>query len=427
MRGRLNLFQSSMLRWRELHPYCASHVIAIDAPLDEPRLRATIAAVIEACGLTGLHLDADRRRFEFEGGPAAVVLQVLDGGASPLDRAAERIEATINAPFPPTGRFDPFRFFAIASRDAFLLGLTYDHFIAGGDSVVVLVTDIADRYVASEAPALGTLGRYPPTYLRLFWKHAGHLARGLVSLPGLLAGWRRAIRPHVPRPSDGHNGFAHFGIEAAQVARLRAAAKRWEVTQNDLLLALLLRAVAPIASQRHHTGRRTQVALASIVNVRADFQPPASEVFGQFLSSFRVVHPLPRGESLEALARALSAQTSRAKRLKLYLVTLLAMEAAALLWRFAKTERRHRLYLKYHPVFAGFTPLNVDALRRRGSSREGDYLRAASTGPMSPMVVAVTTSGAAVRIGITFRTTALTRADLDAVIASIAQSMDSLS
>ena len=189
MRGRLNLFQSSMLRWRELHPYCASHVIAINAPLDETRLRAAIADVVEACGLTGLHLDADRRRFEFEGGPAVLVLQVLeDGGVSPFEVAAAQIEATINAPFPRTGRFDPFRFFAIRAGETFLLGLTYDHFIAGGDSIAVLVTDIADRYVANDAPPLRTLERYPPTYARLFAKHAGALARGLTSLPGLLAG-----------------------------------------------------------------------------------------------------------------------------------------------------------------------------------------------------------------------------------------------
>jgi hypothetical protein len=428
MRGRLNLFQSSMLRWRELHPYCASHVIAIDAPLDETRLRAAITGVVEACGLTGLHLDADRRRFEFEGGPAVPALQVLDAvDVSPFDVAASQIEATINAPFPRTGRFDPFRFFAIRAGEIFLLGLTYDHFIAGGDSIAVLVTDIADRYVAHEAPVLSRLERYPPAYARLFARHAGQLARGLTSLPGLLAGWRSAIRPRVSRPSDGHNGFAHFGVEAAHLARLRAAATRWDITLNDLLLALVLRAVAPIASQRHHTGRRTQVALALIVNVRADFQPPASKVFGQFLSSFRVVHPLPQHESIEVLARALSAQTARAKRLKLYLVTLLAMGAATLIWPFATAEGRHRLYLKYHPVFAGVTPLNVNALRRRGQSRDGDYLRAASTGPMSPMVVAVSTAGAAARIGITFRTTALTRADVDAVIASIEQDMDSLS
>jgi hypothetical protein len=426
MRGRLNLFQSSMLRWRELHPYCASHVIAVDAPLDETRLRAAIAGVLEACGLTGLHLDADRRRFEFEGGPAAVALEVLDGGVSPLDRAASQIETTINLPFPRTGRFDPFRFFAIRANGTFLLGLTYDHFIAGGDSIAVLVTDIADRYAAPDVSLPGKLERYPPPYARLVLKHAGQLARGLASLPGLLAGWRNAIRPHVPNPADGHNSFAHSGVDAARVARVREAAKRWGVTQNDLLLAFVLRAVVPIATRRHHTGRRTQVALASIVNVRADYQPPPSSVFGQFLSSFRVVHPLPRDESIEALARALSAQTRRAKRLKLYLVTLVAMGAAALIWPFATPERRQLLYLKYHPVFAGFTPLNVNALRRHGKSRDGDYLRGASTGPMSPMVVAVTTSGAAVRIGITFRTAALARADVDAVIASIEQSMDSL-
>lgn len=427
MRGRLNLFQSSMLRWRELHPYCASHVIAIAAPFDETRLRCAIAGVVEACGLTGLHLDADRRRFEFEGGPGGVALQVLDGGAAPFDIAAAQIEATINAPFARTGRFDPFRFFAIRASDAFLLGVTYDHFIAGGDSIAVLLTDIADRYDAQDPPAVATLERYPPTYARLFVRHAVDLARGLTSLPALLAGWRSAIRPHVPHPEDGRNGFVHFRIDAARFARIRATAKRWNVTLNDLLLALVLQAVAPIASRRHHTGRRTQVALASIVNVRADFQPPATEVFGQFLSSYRVVHPLPHDESIEMLARTLSAQTARAKRLKLYLVTLVAMGAATLIWPFAKPDRRHRLYLKYHPVFAGLTPLNVDALRRQGTSRGGDYLRAASTGPMSPMVVAVTTSGAAIRVGITFRTTALSRADVDAVVASIEHAMDALS
>ena len=144
-----------MLRWRELHPYCASHVIAIDAPLDERRLQSAIADVAQACGVTGLTLDAERYRYAFAGGKADVALQVLEGGGAPLDAAARQIEATINTPFPRTGSFDPFRFFAIRDGDAFLLGLTYDHFIAGGDSIALLLTDVAERYVddAASLPA----------------------------------------------------------------------------------------------------------------------------------------------------------------------------------------------------------------------------------------------------------------------------------
>jgi hypothetical protein len=61
--GRLNLFQATMLRWRELHPYNAVHVVRVPAPLEAGRLAATIAAELESGGLTGFDLDANRRRF----------------------------------------------------------------------------------------------------------------------------------------------------------------------------------------------------------------------------------------------------------------------------------------------------------------------------------------------------------------------------
>ena len=44
MRGKLNLFQATMLRWRELHPYSAVHAVHVAMPLDAVRLEAAIAA-----------------------------------------------------------------------------------------------------------------------------------------------------------------------------------------------------------------------------------------------------------------------------------------------------------------------------------------------------------------------------------------------
>ena len=37
MRGKLNLFQATMLRWRELHPYSAVHVVRITRALEAAR------------------------------------------------------------------------------------------------------------------------------------------------------------------------------------------------------------------------------------------------------------------------------------------------------------------------------------------------------------------------------------------------------
>ena len=58
MKGRLNIFQATMLRWRELHPYNAVHVVRVDTLLDAVRLTHDIDATFAARGLTGFVVDA---------------------------------------------------------------------------------------------------------------------------------------------------------------------------------------------------------------------------------------------------------------------------------------------------------------------------------------------------------------------------------
>ena len=142
MKGRLNLFQATMLRWRELHPYNAVHVVRIDGPLDAARLRADHrAASSRHSGLTGLALDAPRARYEYAGGARAHVALRLRRrrSRSSRDHRAPRSSASSTRRSPRDGRLDPFRFFAVDAGASFHLGLTYDHFIAGGDSIVVLL------------------------------------------------------------------------------------------------------------------------------------------------------------------------------------------------------------------------------------------------------------------------------------------------
>ena len=55
-----------------------------------------------------------------------------------------------------------------------------------------------------------------------------------------------------------------------------------------------------------------------------------------------------------------------------------------------------------------------------------DYLRAVSTGPLCPLVLAVTTARDALHVGVSFRTAAFSRADVDGVIAGFKRCIESL-
>ena len=95
--------------------------------------------MLEARGLTGLALDAARSRFEYAGGAPRVALDVLPGGADPGRALRRGDRARAQRAVRADGPIDPFRFFASTPARLFHLGLAYDHFIAGGDSIVELL------------------------------------------------------------------------------------------------------------------------------------------------------------------------------------------------------------------------------------------------------------------------------------------------
>ena len=189
---------------------------------------------------------------------------------------------------------------------------------------------------------------------------------------------------------------------------MQRAATAWGVTRNDLLLALLIRSLVPVVG-RGDGGRRREIAVASIVNLRRDFGTPVRATFGQFLSSFRVAHPVPAGIALEALARDVHVQTARVRRRKLYLQTLVALagvgRALAAVHAGAPCARlRQEL-----PGLGGAH----DAQRRRALARGGrrssavrSICAAVSTGPLAPLVLAATTAGNGLHLGISYRTAA---------------------
>jgi len=429
VKGRLNLFQAAMLRWRALHPYNAVHALRIDRPLDAARLSAAIDGVLEALGLTGLTLDAKRGRFEYAGGDEHIPLAVVRGNEAPLEFLRREIERELNAPFPSNGRFVPFRFVAIDAATWFILMLTYDHFIAAADSIVVLMHRLATAYEGWNSNRPRTpLRLYPATARRLFRRYPGAAVRSLRRIGDVAANARRSLRARYPGGAEPHNGFACHRVEAQEFAALVHTAKAWGVTVNDLLMAILLQTLEPLAGERPATERRRELAVASIVNLRRDFGYAATTTFGQFLSSFRIAHSLPPGIDLEQLARDIHTETARIKGEKLYMQTLIAIGAIGAVWRFLSSAQRQAFHAKHYPTWGAVTMVNVDPLWEEagGTLPPPEYLRAVSTGPLAPLVVAVTTSGGVLQAGISYRTAAFTREVVDTIASGLMERFRSL-
>src|SRR4029434_697101 len=355
MKGRFNIFQGAMLRWRELHPYNAVHVVRVDARLDAPRLAREIDAILAARGLTGLVLDTPRARYEYTGGPAQTTLEVLagDGNADEVLRAA--MERGINAQFAASGRSDPFRFFAVDATTRCYVGVAYDHVVAGGDSIVELLAEIVRRYTlaqgaASARDAVPSL--YPKTCGGMLVRHAGYVLAGMTAVPGALASARRSLRPRYPHGDSRQNAFATMRIPKAGVEALARAGRTWGVTRADLMIALLMKAIAPLAGDARHGKRRREIGIAWIVNIRRDFGTTLKESFGQFLSSYRCSHPVPGDISLRDLSQDVHRVTSKVRKRKLYLVTLLPLAALWLLWARLLRKQRRGLDAQRYPQSA---------------------------------------------------------------------------
>lgn len=427
MRGRLNLFQAAMLRWRELSPYNAVHAAELAGPLDAPRLRAAVAAYLTGAGLAGFTLDARQRRYEYAGGAASPAVPVLAGGSDPLAVLADEMQRQIELPFPAEGRFDPLRFFAVDAGATFHLGVAYDHFIAGGDSLVALLKGIASRYEGEALPD-SRPEVHPPAYGRLFARNAGWAYVGVHWIPAVLVRMARAFRPRYAWGDDQHNAYTWFELTAHEHAALGRSARAWRVTRNDLLLALLLQALAPLTPDRLTARRRREIAVASVVNLRHHFDGTPASTFGQFLSSFFVSDPVTPGASLESLARAVHAQSQRVKRLRLYLQTLHFLAWGGLAWRYCTPAQRRRMDAKAHPVWGGVSMLAVDALWRDapGHARALRYQRAISTGPSTPVVLAPAGVGHGLVVGVSYRTAALRAEDTAKMIATFVESVRSL-
>jgi hypothetical protein len=418
MVGKLNIFQRTMLQWSGAYPYNAVHVVRVSRPLDLPRLTRTINEELERLGLTGLSIDKVRGTFRYQGGPEDYRLRVLSSTEDIHSLFQREMESEVNTPFVDHGAVRPFRFFVIEEEKGFYLGLTYFHVIAGAESIILLLRHFVSKYLDHELPGFSLpLEIYPKGFSKLLPRKTRLLIRKFSAIPAQITDLRRSSKPGHHDLGDQSNGLAVFSLTSPDLEALLKTAKRWGITLNDLFLGLLLKCLSPFASRRFTASRRTQISVGSIVNIRKDLGINSLKTFGLFLGSFTVSHPVPREISLEALSKAVHEQTLRIKKSKLYLGTPMELWLGQVLLSFHSPEGRKKFYIKKYPLWGGITNMNLNPLWPMEDAEGAiDYFRAVSTGPITPLVLSITTVRDVVNIGLTYKKTVFTPAGVETLI-----------
>jgi hypothetical protein len=338
------------------------------------------------------------------------------------------MEKEMNTPFTDDGALRPFRFFVIKEETGFYLGLTYFHAVADGESIILLLRHFVSKYLDQELPGFSfPLETCPSGYGRPLPQKARMLLRKFSAIPAQIADLRRSSRPGRRDAGDQSNGLVVFSLTSPELQTLLKSAREWGITLNDLSLGLLLKCLSPFASKRFTAPRRTQISVGSIVNIRKDLGINSLKTFGHFLGSFIVSHPVPEGIPLEVLSRQVNEQTLRIKKGKLYLGTPMELWLGRLLLSLQSAEGKNRFYAKWFPLWGAITNVNLNRLwEQKDAKRPLNYFRAGSTGPITPLVLSITTVADAADIVLSFRKTVFSKLAIEGFISNFRKSVNDL-
>lgn len=411
-----------------MHAYNATHVVQLRGKPDRGLIQKTIETALRIRGLTGLSLDRKAGTYCYDGESLQVEIKYLPEQVNSFQVIEKEIQHQLNTPFVVEDGFNPFRFFIGSQGDSFFLGTTYFHPMADAEAVSTLMRDIVSDYTGSPASgAPQTYDCHPARHDRVVRSHPGVVARNLLAAPSSFRTMRRSFRPPIRDADDLNVRFTFMPLTEKVLPAMIKQSKSWGVKVHDLLLALLMKALSPIAAGRFHETRRRNISLGSIVNVRRDYDLNGERVFGLFLGSYFVSHPVSEGVSLKQLAADIRLQTLRIKRRKLYLASPLELAFAGFVMDLYSTSRQKKFYPKNHPLWGGITNMNMNPSWEKCSTDAPiNYFRAVSTGPVTPLVLSATSFKKSMNLGITYRSTVFTSEEIERLKTELLRGLQSI-
>ena len=403
---RLNVFQRIMRLWDRVYPYNAAQVLHVRGAMELDRLAAAWNGALAALGLGTMCVEGDRFRHEVcNGHTPAQPLRVVEPGVGLEQFISQELNRRFEIEAEGRSSVCPFRPFVLQGDGAYYAGVVYHHWVADSVSMRMVLREWFYRMYEPARARVMPLQIPRGGYWHFFGPGSGRWNLD----DGLFSTLRLATRfGNARRIQEGTNDYrVACSVQAlpdGMIEDLREAARRQQVTLNDVFLAALAEACDRCGATPSGPGRQ-ELALGTIVDLRPSCGRDLSEIFGLFLGFTTVVVRPQALHDWESLLRTVARQSAWQKRCGLAQASLLRMAAAVLESRFLSPQNWVRFYLKHMPLAAGISNVNLGRTWA-ADYHPGvilDYLRFSPTGPALPVVFTPSSLGQKSHVAVTYR------------------------
>jgi hypothetical protein len=413
----LNIFQQLARQWDQIHPYNAAQILKIRGHADLPALQAAWHHAINALGLGRVRLDGNSFSYECLNGEMSLYgIRVVPLGLTLEEYVSEELNRKFDNPAEP-----PFRPFVLFGDGFYYAGVIYHHWVADSISIRTVLHEwfvrLFDPPQACHRPVQLAHAGYR-TFFNI-QKNAASFGLGLLGATRWASSLRRVRRVEYRCGTDLRVRVALRSLPNGWIANLHTAAKRRNVTLNDLFLAAIAR-----VCDRHlplkHRPRRHSLAIGSIVDLRPYAHPDLAQAFGLFLGFTNVICRPAELTDPDLLLRSISAQTHQQKRQGIPQASAIRMLAGVAAGKCIHPDKMAHFYRKHVPLAGGISNINLNQSWATRYHPEPllDYIRVSPTGPMMPLVFATTTLGQDFHFTLTYRPSVVPPQQIDHLAAA---------
>lgn len=398
----LNIFQRLVRQWDALHPYNAAQIIRLNRHPPLETLDQSWSETLRVLGLGRVRAEGTRYRFEsLNGDPAQ--LHVHRFGQA--DNLPALVTAELNRRFDPDADL-PVRPFVLDAGDCCHLGIIYHHWVGDSASIRILLREwfyrLHDPASARRRPLRvaegGYWGRFGPTRGR--WR----LGEGLLSSLRWSSRMKRVRRVERCDFDNYRTTFTLYDTPDGFVDAILHATRGRGVTLHDVFLAAAARVCDGFNLVRW-TPRRQDLALGTIVDLRARTRDNLSDVFGLYLGFSSVLCRPRELRDWDRLLERIALQNRINKHRGVPEASMIRMAAGLVAHRMLGPEKVKHFYRKRLPLAGGVSNVNLngDWPQRYHPDPILDYIRVSPSGPMMPLVFTPTTLGGRMNFGLTCR------------------------